>query len=77
MGALQQADIPIRLVNGSADPIPGGHMADHVEQLEPNADIVRLAGIGYSRQLEDPEAISEAVLSFFAHHEQNPITPEV
>jgi pimeloyl-ACP methyl ester carboxylesterase len=64
VGALTQPlDIPLRLINGTFDPISGGHVADYYEQVVPNPDVVRLDGIGHYPQTEAPERVVEAVLS--------------
>ncbi len=62
VGALLDAKVPVRMINGSADPISGAHMVARYQQLVPNADVVALDGVGHYPQLEDPEAVVAAWL---------------
>ena len=62
VGALQTTDVPLRLINGSFDPISGAHVADRYRELVPHADVRELAGIGHYPQVEAPEAVLDAVL---------------
>lgn len=66
VGALQRAAIPLRLINGGADPVSGAHLYRHYKALVPNADAVLLETIGHYPQTEAPEAVAEAFLEF--HH---------
>lgn len=64
VGALQQAPVPLRLVNGLDDPISGAHMVARYRELVAPADVVELAGVGHYPQLEAPDAVVAAVLEF-------------
>lgn len=64
VGALQTAVIPIKLVNGSADPISGAHMAQRYRELVPDPDVTRLEGIGHYPQCEAPQEVTAAYLAF-------------
>ncbi|MGB1582041.1 MAG: alpha/beta fold hydrolase, partial [Nevskiales bacterium] len=65
--ALQQADIPLRLINGPADPVSGRHMTERYRQLVPNPDIVLLDdAVGHYPQVEAPEAVLAAYAEFRA-----------
>ncbi len=64
VGALQQTQVPLRLINGTADPISGEHMVKRYEELVPHADVVRLQEIGHYPQLEDSEGVLRAYLEF-------------
>lgn len=64
VGALQQATIPLKLINGNADPISGIHMARRYEGLIPQADITHLSTIGHYPQVEAPAQVLEAFLAF-------------
>jgi pimeloyl-ACP methyl ester carboxylesterase len=66
VGALVASAVPMRLINGSLDPNSGAHMARRYRELVPNADVVDLPRIGHFPQLEDPHAVGEAALGFFA-----------
>ena len=64
VGALERAPVPIMLVNGEADPVSGGHMADRWEALLAGRPVVRLPDTGHWPQLENPEAVIVQALSF-------------
>ena len=66
VGALQQALIPIRLIDGLKDPISGAHLVDRYRELVPNPDIIPLTHIGHYPQLEAPEEVIRHVLEFFS-----------
>jgi pimeloyl-ACP methyl ester carboxylesterase len=72
VGALQNAAIPLRLIDGGADPVSGAHMYKHYKSLVPNADAVLLEKIGHYPQTEAPEAVTRAFLEF--HRELRTIT---
>lgn len=64
VGALQQSQVPLRLIDGMADPVSGAHMVQRYRELVPGADVVELAGIGHYPQVEAPGAVSSACLAF-------------
>ena len=64
VGALVNAAIPLRLVDGAADPISGAHMASRYCELAPNSDCILLAGIGHYPQIEAPQLVADALLNF-------------
>jgi pimeloyl-ACP methyl ester carboxylesterase len=66
VGALVNASIPLRLVNGPADPVSGAHLAARYRELVPNPDVVLLPGIGHYPQTEDPEGVLRAFEAFQA-----------
>ncbi|HEY4121989.1 MAG TPA: alpha/beta hydrolase [Byssovorax sp.] len=61
--AIARASIPIRLVDGLADPVSGAHMVDRYRELVPSPDVVALAGIGHYPQIEAPTAVLAAFLA--------------
>lgn len=65
VGALQTADMPLRLVCGALDPVSGLHMSERYRQLVPRADVVVLSDVGHFPQLEDPERVFAAATAFF------------
>ncbi|HEX8699898.1 MAG TPA: alpha/beta hydrolase [Myxococcaceae bacterium] len=65
-GALQRTRVPLRMVNGAADPVSGTHMAARYRELVPQPDIVSLEGIGHYPMVEAPQAVLEALLAFTA-----------
>jgi len=64
--ALIDAAVPLKLIDGAADPISGAHMAARYRELLPRADITLLDGIGHYPQIEAPEAVLAAYLEFRA-----------
>ncbi len=65
VGALTETRVPLRLINGPADPVSGAHMAQHYARVVPNADVVSLPGIGHYPQVEAPAAVQSSMLGFF------------
>lgn len=63
-GALQETMIPLRLIDGAADPISGRHLADYYRQIIPHPDVVVLEDIGHYPQVEAPEAVLQHYLTF-------------
>jgi pimeloyl-ACP methyl ester carboxylesterase len=64
VGAIENAAIPLRLVNGGADPVSGAHLYHHYCKLAPNADAVLLEAIGHYPQIEAPAEVMRAFLEF-------------
>lgn len=62
--ALQESTIPIRLINGLADPISGEHMVKRYRQLIPNPDVVELPQIGHFPLVEAPIDVVKHFLAF-------------
>jgi pimeloyl-ACP methyl ester carboxylesterase len=63
--AMRQTDIPMRLIDGPADPNSGRHMAQRYLEVIPNPDVVMLDdNIGHWPQIEAPDAVLE---NFLAH----------
>ena len=67
--AMRATAVPMRLIDGPADPNSGRHMAERYRELVPNPDIVLLGDeIGHWPQLEDPEGLLEHYLEFAGTH---------
>lgn len=65
VGILQTTPVPLRLINGPADPVSGAHMVQRYRELVPHPDTVLLPpGIGHYPQLEDPEGTLAAFRQF-------------
>ncbi|MCU0700521.1 MAG: alpha/beta hydrolase [Myxococcaceae bacterium] len=65
--AMQRASVPLRLVNGPADPNSGRHLMDRYRELIPSPDIVEVGpAIGHFPFFEAPHASAEAVATFFS-----------
>ena len=65
VGALQNTQTPIRLINGLEDPISGAHMLVRYRELIKEPDIHELSGVGHYPQVEAPEAVFKAALTFW------------
>ncbi len=68
VGALQETDIPLRLIDGIEDPISGVHMVERYQQLISAADVVELADIGHYPQVEAPTQVLKSALEFWQQH---------
>ncbi|KZM75455.1 alpha/beta fold hydrolase [Nocardia terpenica] len=56
--AMRETTVPMRFIDGPADPNSGRHMADRYRQVIPDPDVVMLDdGIGHWPQIEAPEAV--------------------
>lgn len=56
--AMRETTVPMRFIDGPADPNSGRHMAKRYEQVIPNADVVLLDDhIGHWPQIEAPDAV--------------------
>lgn len=64
VGALLRSRVPLRIVNGAADPNSGQHMVARWLTLAPHTDLVSLPGIGHWPQIEDPQRTGRAILAF-------------
>jgi len=64
VGALQAALVPLKLIDGSHDPVSGAHMLRRYRELVPHPDITELPGIGHYPQIEAPRDVLAAYLDF-------------
>jgi pimeloyl-ACP methyl ester carboxylesterase len=64
VGALQHADMPLKLIDGVADPVSGAHMVERYRQLVPRPDISILESVGHYPQVETPERVVEEYAAF-------------
>lgn len=58
VSALTDTDVPVTYIWGEDDPISGGHVADALAALIPDADIRRLGGVGHYPQIEAPDTVN-------------------
>lgn len=70
VGPLLRRVVPVRLINGAADPNSGAHMAARYRALVPDADVVSLPGIGHWPQIEAPDQVLQALEEFLQKHDQ-------
>ncbi|MEQ9413835.1 MAG: alpha/beta hydrolase [Cyclobacteriaceae bacterium] len=61
---LENAKVPIRLINGVLDPVSGLHAANYYKEVVPNADVVLLDDAGHYPHVEVPEKVWSAFLDF-------------
>lgn len=64
VGALQQATVPVKLVDGGADPVSGRHMYEYFREMVPSAEAVCFDTIGHYPQTEAPERVLPEILDF-------------
>ncbi len=62
--AVQNTDVPVRLIIGSEDPVSGLTIARRFRELVRNPDVVIVDGAGHYPQVEAPERVLEALLAF-------------
>jgi pimeloyl-ACP methyl ester carboxylesterase len=62
---LIKPPMPVRLINGSQDPISGKHLAARYESLVANPDVVHLSDVGHYPQTERPDLVLKYYLSFY------------
>jgi pimeloyl-ACP methyl ester carboxylesterase len=63
VNATLQAKMPMRLINGAADPNSGWHMAMAFQRLHPMIPIIKLEGIGHWPQIEDPARVARELIT--------------
>ncbi len=64
VGALQRTAIPLKLIDGMADPVSGAHMVRRYRELIARSDVTELAGIGHYPQIEAPREVLSAYMGF-------------
>jgi len=62
--AIQQTKIPIRLIDGTFDPISGQNMVDRYKEIIPNPDVIELENIGHFPLIEAPDLVLKYYLEF-------------
>lgn len=64
VGALHGSTIPLLVIDGLLDPVSGAHMVARYRALVPRPNVVELPEVGHYPQIEDPDAVCAAVLTF-------------
>lgn len=64
VAALKEAKVPLRLIDGGADPVSGLHLYDYYREQVPNADALLLPDIGHYPQTEAPAEVLRLFLEF-------------
>ncbi len=67
VGALARTKIPLRFINGLADPVSGAHLVKRFREVLPHTDIIELVEIGHFPHFETP---AETLKYFFEFHQQ-------
>jgi pimeloyl-ACP methyl ester carboxylesterase len=75
VGALQRARVPLKLIDGGADPVSGQHMYRHFERLVPQAEAVCLPDIGHYPQTEAPGRVIEELEAFLRQGRSSAFRP--
>jgi pimeloyl-ACP methyl ester carboxylesterase len=69
VGAMIDASVPMRLIDGPADPNSGMHLVERYREVIPDPDVAVLgSAIGHWPQLEDPEGVLEHFNAFVDPH---------
>ncbi|MDQ2745638.1 MAG: alpha/beta hydrolase [Acidobacteriota bacterium] len=68
VGALNKAKVPLRFINGSADPVSGAHLVKRFRETMPHTDIIELARVGHFPHFEVPAIVLD---KFFEFHRAN------
>ncbi|MEQ9366104.1 MAG: alpha/beta hydrolase [Leptospirales bacterium] len=68
--ALLESEAPVRMINGSLDPVSGRHVADRyrreAHEAGKVANLIDLRDVGHYPQLEDPAAVTAAIRDWSA-----------
>ncbi len=64
VGTLISSRVPMRLIDGGADPVSGAHLYHYYREQVPNADAVLLEDIGHYPHTEAPDRVLAAFLEF-------------
>lgn len=64
LAAIQHANCPLLLIDGVSDPVSGAHMVKRYRELVPQSQVVEIEGCGHYPQMEKPELVLQAYLTF-------------
>ncbi|MFJ5299541.1 alpha/beta fold hydrolase [Pseudomonas sp. NPDC088368] len=64
--AMQRNQVPMRFINGAADPISGRHMVERYRELIPDPDTILLPDVGRYPQTEAPARVLSCYEAFRA-----------
>jgi pimeloyl-ACP methyl ester carboxylesterase len=67
VGALERTNVPLRFINGLADPVSGAHLVRRFREIMPHEDIIELVEIGHFPHFEVPSGI---IRHFFDFHKK-------
>lgn len=66
VGALLRSQVPLRVINGSADPNSGSHMVNQWLTLAPLTDVIRLESVGHWPHIEVAQLTAAAIVEFWS-----------
>jgi pimeloyl-ACP methyl ester carboxylesterase len=66
---ILQPRVPVRLIDGTVDPVSGNTLVARYRELVANPDVVELAHAGHYPQIEDAQAVLRALLMFHDAHQ--------
>lgn len=64
VGALERTKVPLRFINGLADPVSGAHLVRRFREVLPQTDIIELIEIGHFPHFETPEKTLQYFFEF-------------
>ncbi|MBX7173800.1 MAG: alpha/beta hydrolase [Pyrinomonadaceae bacterium] len=67
VGALERTKVPLRFINGLADPVSGAHLVKRFREVLPHKDIIELIEIGHFPHFETPQV---TLNHFFDFHKK-------
>ena len=67
VGSLEKTKVPLRFINGLADPVSGAHLVKRFREVLPHKDIIELIEIGHFPHFETCE---ETLKYFFEFHKK-------
>jgi pimeloyl-ACP methyl ester carboxylesterase len=67
VGSLARTTVPLRFINGLADPVSGAHLVKRFREVLPHTDIIELVEIGHFPHFEVPD---ETLLHFSEFHDK-------
>jgi pimeloyl-ACP methyl ester carboxylesterase len=66
VNAIINPPMPVRLINGSLDPVSGKHLADGYRAIVKNPNIIELPSTGHYPQVESPAEVLQAIKEWVA-----------
>jgi pimeloyl-ACP methyl ester carboxylesterase len=61
---LRDTKLPVRFINGLADPVSGAHLVKRFREVMPHQDIIELPDIGHFPHFEVPERVTDLIAEF-------------
>jgi pimeloyl-ACP methyl ester carboxylesterase len=65
---LGSIECPVRIVWGTRDTLLLPRQAERFVREIPNAELVRLPGLGHAPMSDDPRTVADSILEFTARH---------